>query len=130
MRQVSNGVPVPAFHTDFFATPTTNATGVISCTLSYVPVALSIQVQFEYLATRLNRFVRLGSLAGKTLEVVVYKLRYYKTDSPTGTATVTDAAGATPHTHALGFSPTDLLDALIDTEAQPNLYVNYAVLGT
>jgi len=127
MQQVSGGVEVPSHTTDVVLIPTTDAIGQIVHTLKYTPKIESIQAQFEYFAGRLNRFIRIGSFAGKTATFVVYKFQYEESAVVTGSDVGSSGAPAN-HTHSIALATTDVGAVLCGNEVQPNVYISYGVL--
>lgn len=124
MQRYCGGVKLPRFSTDVFPTPSTDFVGEISCILTYPAKANSIQVQFEFSAARLNRFVRVSAHMGQYVDVTVYKLVYDKPDTPTA-ADAGSTGGAANHSHGLTYTATAAGSATVSTEAQPNLCIHY-----
>jgi hypothetical protein len=108
MQRYSGGLKVPAYYTDYYYNQTTDGSGLIDLSLTYVPKDKNaVIVEGGFGPLFVPRFNRKVNLTGKTLRLEVVKLVYSK---PT-TVNTTDAAGGgavgEPHTHTLGFSDTD-----------------------
>lgn len=128
MQRVSDGLDVPKHQTDIFSGKVTSAVqGDFVCELTYTPKGVNnIFMAIPWGAG--YRLLRIYSLVGKTLTIIVDKLQYEKTDTPTGS---TDAAGGgavgEPHGHALSYTNTLLTGVRSTNDTLPPVAIHYEV---
>ena len=128
MQRISDGLAVPKHMTEVFSGKTTDANGLFTCDLKYVPQSVQhvLISQRNSDIVQSQRFYAPRTVAGNVLTVFVRKLTYMESANATGGAN-SGGAGADPHTHTITKTSISVATPECQLEAQAPVTVHYQV---
>lgn len=129
MQRYAQGLKVPKQYMDRFSGLSTDASALIAVGLTYTPKSVNhIQFQIGRDASMVLMMYVAG-LIGKQLTIQVKKIVYSKADSPTSSVDgeTGGVGGASPHSHVITDTLTNVGDSSVITWAIPDFLVHYEV---
>jgi len=128
MQRYMDGEKIPRYIIELFTGKTTDGFGEVACTLRYAPKFGHILLSPIWDNTFNECYSVDWAAAANILTLYVFIPRYYKADTPTGTAAaIHNAGGNDPHSHTIASTLTDPQFRAVTAQALAGFAVHYAV---